>query len=75
MDGLQEVRGGDPFGPGQVGDGAGDAEDAVVGPGGEAEFFHGLLQQVALRLLEGAGCAEFPAAEQGVAAARPAAEA
>ena len=74
MDGLEEVGGGDPFGSGEVGDGPGDAEDAVIGAGGEAEFFHRLLEEVALRPFEGAGFAEFAATEQGVAAAGPPAE-
>ena len=74
VDGLQEVGGGDAVRLGEVGDRAGDAEDSVVGPGGEAQFLHRLLEQVALRAFEGAVFAELPPAEQRVAAAGPPAE-
>jgi len=47
LDRLQQLRRGDFFRAGEVGDGAGNLEDAVVSPGGEAELLHGLLQQVA----------------------------
>ena len=36
VDGLEEVGGGDTVRLGEVGDRAGDAEDAVIGPGGQA---------------------------------------
>jgi len=74
MDGFQQMRRGDAVCFGQIGDRAGDAQDAVVSPGRKAEFFHRLLQEVALRPFEGAVFAEFPAAEQSVAATRPFAE-
>lgn len=74
VDGLEEVGGGDTVRLGEVGDRAGDAEDAVVGPGGEAQFFHRLLEEVALRPLEGAVFAELPPAEQRIAATGPPAE-
>ena len=38
----------------EVGNRPGDAEDAVVSPGREAEFLHRLLQEVALGFLQGA---------------------
>ena len=34
----------DVFGAGEVGDGAGDFEDAVVGAGGEVHLLHGLFE-------------------------------
>ena len=37
----------DGVGLGEVGDGAGDFEDAVVRAGGEGELFHGLLEELA----------------------------
>ena len=37
----------DIFGIGQIGDGPGDLEDAVIGAGGERELFHRLLEEVA----------------------------
>src|SRR5579885_70092 len=45
LDGLRDVRGGDGFGAIEVGDRAGDLENAVVGAGGEAEAGHGTLKQ------------------------------
>lgn len=47
LDGFEEVAGLDVFGVGEVGDGAGDFEDAVVGAGREGELLHGLLEVVA----------------------------
>ena len=41
------MGGGDAFGTGEVGDGAGDLEDAVIGAGREVELLHCLLQQIA----------------------------
>jgi len=35
LDGFEQVRGVDLLAAGQIGDGAGDLEDAVIGPGGE----------------------------------------
>jgi len=46
------VRGFNAFGAGQVGDGAGDLENPVVGAGGQVELLHRLLQQVAERRVE-----------------------
>ena len=43
MDGFADVLWGDSFLPGEVGDGAGDFEDAVEGAGAELEFIHGHL--------------------------------
>ena len=54
MDGLQEMFGRDSVGCGQVSDRPGHAEDAVEGACGQREFFHGLLEQVPLRTLQGA---------------------
>ena len=34
---------------GEIGDGAGDFQDAIVGAGGERELLHGLLQEIAER--------------------------
>lgn len=46
MDGFHDLGGADVFFAGEVGEGAGDFEDAVVGAGGEVEGFHGLLKEV-----------------------------
>src|ERR1035437_9318711 len=46
LDGLGDVADGDVLGAGEVGDGAGYLEDAVVGAGGEALLLHSALQQV-----------------------------
>jgi hypothetical protein len=44
LDGFEEVIGGDGVGRGEVGDGAGDFEDAVVGAGAEVEIRHRELE-------------------------------
>ena len=43
LDRFEQVRGSDGLGAGEVGDGARDLEDAVVGAGGQMQFLHGLL--------------------------------
>lgn len=45
LDCLGDVFGPDGLGPGEVGDGAGDLQDSVVGPGREAQPGDGRLQQ------------------------------
>ena len=45
MDGFGEVLGADVVGSVDVGDGAGEAEDFVVGAGGEAKLVHGLAEE------------------------------
>ncbi len=45
LDGLGEVGDGKMFRAFQVGDGAGNFEDAVVGAGGEALLLHGAFEQ------------------------------
>ncbi|MEY4487817.1 MAG: hypothetical protein RIQ79_325 [Verrucomicrobiota bacterium] len=47
MDGFEQVVGFDAFAGGEVCDGAGDFQDAVVGACGERELLHRLLEQVA----------------------------
>ena len=47
LDGYEQVGRGGGVGAGQVGDGARDLEDAVVGARGEVQLFHGLLQEPA----------------------------
>ena len=42
----------DPFRASEVGDGAGDFENPVVGSSGKVELLHGLLQQVTERGVE-----------------------
>ncbi len=51
MDGFGQVGGVDAVGGGEVGDGAGDFENAVEGAGGEAEALEGGVEQ---RLAAGA---------------------
>ena len=41
LDGFADVLGEDRFGASEIGDGAGDFEDAVVGAGAEVQFRHG----------------------------------
>ena len=66
LDGLEEVRRLYPIAGGQVGDGPGDLEDAVVGAGGEAEALHGLLEQISELRVERAVFAYLPVAHAGV---------
>jgi hypothetical protein len=47
VDGFEEVVGGDGIMPGEVGEGAGDFEDAVVGAGGKVHLLHGVLEVAA----------------------------
>ena len=67
MDGFGDVFGGEVFGAGEVGDGAGDFEDAIVGAGAEVEIGHRELQKFERRVVENAVGFEFPAAHAGVA--------
>jgi len=46
LDRLRDMRGADVLLPRQVGDGPGDLEDAIVGPGAESQLGHGHLQQL-----------------------------
>lgn len=46
LDGLGQVRDGEMVGAFQVGDGARDFEDAVVGAGGESLLLHGALEKL-----------------------------
>ena len=75
MDGLEEVVGGDRVGAGEVGDGARDLEDAVVGAGGEVELLHGLLEKLAERRIDGAMLADLRVRHAGVGAGARAGEA
>ncbi len=45
LDGFGEVGDGEVLGAFEIGDGAGDFEDAIVGAGGEALLLHGALEQ------------------------------
>ena len=54
VDGFGEVFGGDGGAAGEVGDGAGHLEDAVVGTGGKAEPVHSDLHELVTRLVDGA---------------------
>jgi hypothetical protein len=53
VDGFEEVVGGDGIMPGEVGEGAGDFEDAVVGAGREVHLVHGVFQEFARGFVEG----------------------
>ncbi len=59
----------------QVGDGAGHAEDAVVGAGGEAEAFHGGVEKFLAGFVEDAELAELPAGHAAIEAGAVGAEA
>src|SRR5690348_5134566 len=60
LDGLRDVVRGNLFAAAQVGDGAGNFQDAVVGAGAEVVFRHGQLQQLAGRLIQFAKGFQFP---------------
>ena len=47
LNGFEDVIALYSFGDGEIGDGAGDFEDAVVGAGGKRELLHRLLEQIA----------------------------
>ncbi len=53
VDGFEEVIGGDVWVGGEVGEGAGDLEDAVVGAGREVHLVHGVFEEVAAVVVEG----------------------
>ena len=54
LDGFAEVGGGDAGLAGEVGDGARDLQDAVVGAGGEAELVDGCVEELLRRVVEAA---------------------
>ena len=66
LDGFGEVFGLDGIGVGEVGDGACDAEDLVVGAGGEAQFVDGLFEDVEAGVVEGAELADLSGGHSGV---------
>jgi len=66
VDGLGQVRDLDGLSLLHVGDGAGDAQHARVGPGREPEAAHGLLQELVLALAHRAPALQKRALEVGV---------
>jgi hypothetical protein len=66
LDGFGDVFGGDVGGLGEVGDGAGDFEDAVMGAGGEAHAADGQLQGAFAGVVEGADFADLAGRDFGV---------
>ncbi len=52
LDGLQQVGLLDTVGGSEIGNGAGDFQDAVVGAGGERKLFHRLLEHFTERGVE-----------------------
>ena len=67
--------GGDVFDPLEVGDGAGDLEDAGIGAGGEAELVDGLFQKGLGALPDLAVFFQVPGGHLGVAVNAPAGQA
>ena len=67
LNGLVEVGGFDGIGSLQVGDGAGDLQDAVVGAGAKSEFLHRHFQHVLAILVQGAVGADQTRVHPGVA--------
>ncbi len=66
MDGFGEVFGGDRVVAGEVGDGAGDAEEAVVSAGREAEFAHGHFEGAFAGGIEAGHAAELRTGSLGI---------
>jgi hypothetical protein len=66
LDGFGEVLGGDVGGMIEVGDGAGDFEDAVVGAGGEAHAADGHFEGAFAGIIEGADAADIAGGHAGV---------
>ena len=73
LDGFGEVLGGDGGGLVEVGDGAGDFEDAVVGAGGEAHAADGHFEGALAGVVEGADAADIAGGHAGVVEAARAA--
>ena len=46
LDGLSDMGGVDLGGVGEIGDGASDSEDAIIGACAEVEIFHGVAEEV-----------------------------
>lgn len=59
MNRLEQVRRLDAIGGGEVGDGARDFQDAIVGSRGKVELFHRLLKQIAERRVDRAMFADL----------------
>jgi hypothetical protein len=66
LDGLQQVRLLDAVAAREVGDGAGDFQDAVVGAGGQRELLHRLLEHFPERGVERDMGADLRVAHAGV---------
>ena len=64
---LRNVVAREVLGAGQVGNGAGDFQDAVVGAGAQVQVGHGELEQFERGLVQGAILLELAAAHAGVA--------
>src|SRR5512146_2714032 len=75
LDGFADVVDGDLLGGFEVGEGAGDAEDAVVGAGGELEVLDGEAEQVLGGLVELAEVLGVAGGHIGIAAGARAEEA
>ena len=66
LDGLADMVGGDAFAGGEVGDGAGDFEDAVVGAGAEVEVLHGVAEHFEGGIVDGAEFFDLAVRHAGV---------
>ena len=74
MNRFQKVFGGDALRRREVGNRAGYAQDAVVGPGRKGQLFHGLLEEVALGAFQGTVGAKLLAGEHRIAGPHPSPE-
>jgi len=67
LDRLADVVAGNVFSAGQVGDGARDFQDSVVGAGAQVQVRHRKLQQILRRVVQFAELFQFTAAHSRVA--------
>lgn len=67
LDGFADVVGVDVLDAGEVGNGAGDFQDAVVGAGAQVVLGHGVLEQGGGGIVHGAVGLEFAGSHAGVA--------
>ena len=66
MDGFEQVRGFDAVGGREIGNGAGDFQDTIVGAGGEMELLHRLLEEIAELGVDGTVLADLSLGHAGI---------
>jgi hypothetical protein len=69
LDRLQDMRGLNVLSRGEIGDGARDLEDAIVGSGAQIELFHGEVQEFFAFRVQFAMCFQQTMGHLGIGAA------